>query len=160
MADKDLEIEEEIPPEESENKKNNGKDSTDGLTLKEKDKILYVHPSDSPGTLLAHKFEGTGFVTWKRAFLVRLSTKSKIGFVTGAVKRDDFPLEKQSNWDKANGMVLAWLFFALDVPIKESVIYFATAAEVWADLCERWDYPPGTRLYALRQESHKIEQGT
>ncbi|KAH0647561.1 hypothetical protein KY285_032809 [Solanum tuberosum] len=45
---------------------------------------LYIHPSDSAGSVLVPvPFDGVGFRSWKRGVLRSLSVKNKLGFING-----------------------------------------------------------------------------
>ena len=60
---------------------------------------LYVATSDHPGMVIANKFGGIGFQTWKRTVLISLMTKNKAGIVDGSVTRSADDENKAKAWD-------------------------------------------------------------
>lgn len=50
--------------------------------------VYYIHPSDANSTqLVSVKFNGVGYTNWKRAMMLCLSAKNKLGFVTGTIPK-------------------------------------------------------------------------
>ena len=98
-----------------------------------------LHHSDHPGMILVSKvLEGDNYSTWSRAMKISLSAKNKIGFVTGSIKRPSSTDNAFSSWQRCNDMVISWLLNSIHPDIASSVIYAETAAEIWADLQERF----------------------
>ena len=61
----------------------------------------YIHPFDSNSAqLVSFKFNGEGYTSWKRAMLLTLSAKNKVGFVDGGHKS---PVDELSAEYKACG---------------------------------------------------------
>uniref|UniRef100_A0A803LD36 Uncharacterized protein n=1 Tax=Chenopodium quinoa TaxID=63459 RepID=A0A803LD36_CHEQI len=68
--------------------------------------IYYIHPSDANSAhLVSFKFNGDGFTSWKRAMLLTLSAKNKVGFVNGDYCRpvDEASVERKA-WDRCNDL--------------------------------------------------------
>ncbi|KAI4347851.1 hypothetical protein L6164_008628 [Bauhinia variegata] len=76
--------------------------------------------SDSPGVLLVSKqFDGAGLNAWKRAMVIALSAKKKLGFATGEVKQLDSNSPLLNLWSRCNSMVINWILNALSKEIVD-----------------------------------------
>ncbi|XP_035830652.1 uncharacterized protein LOC118479895 [Helianthus annuus] len=117
---------------------------------------LYLHPSDHPGMILVSKqFDGTGFGSWKRAMMIALSAKNKLGFVTGTVTNSS----NSDLWQRCNDMVISWIINTLAREISESVLYVQTASQLWKELNDRYGQANGTKFYQLQKSLCEISQG-
>lgn len=70
----------------------------------------YIHPSDNPG--MKHfllKFDGNGYIDWKRSMLISLSAKNKTGFVDGTMQKPISTDVTFKAWDRCNSMMISWL---------------------------------------------------
>ncbi|KAL2895584.1 Retrovirus-related Pol polyprotein from transposon RE2 [Bienertia sinuspersici] len=64
---------------------------------------LYIHPSDGPTTISIDKLTGAAdYRPWRRTMEISLAAKRNLGFVTGAVKRDEKDNMKQELKYKLN----------------------------------------------------------
>ncbi|KAL5787778.1 hypothetical protein ACOSP7_004727 [Xanthoceras sorbifolium] len=71
---------------------------------------FYIHPSNSPGTvLISQLLNGDNYPTWRHAMRMALSTKNKMGFITGTIIKPQSPKAKIVEWERCNDMVLSWL---------------------------------------------------
>lgn len=120
---------------------------------------LYLHPSDGSGTVVVEKLQGpSNYRPWKRSLEIILSSKRKLGFVTGSVKRDSTDQVKQEAWDTCNDMVIAWLIHNVSESIRQTVMYTPTAKEIWEDLQDRFESTSGARRYQLRKSVYETKQ--
>ncbi|XP_022030833.1 uncharacterized protein LOC110931759 [Helianthus annuus] len=55
-------------------------------------------------------------------------------------------------------MVISWILNTLSHEIRGSVIYYATAQQLWNDLSERFGQSNGARLYQLQKSLGEISQ--
>jgi len=84
---------------------------------------LFIHPSDQPRQILvADAFSGEDFDSWKRTFLIALSSKNKVGFVDGTIARptNDSPLLLY--WQRCKDLVASWILNSLRKEISGSVV--------------------------------------
>lgn len=84
---------------------------------------MFIHPSDHPGQILvADVFNGEDFESWKRTFLIALSSKNKVGFIDGKVSRpaDNSPLLSYY-WQRCNDLVASWILNSLHKDILGTV---------------------------------------
>ncbi|KAL6350458.1 hypothetical protein AAG906_019105 [Vitis piasezkii] len=87
---------------------------------------LFHSPFGSPGLVLISKsLNGDNYSAWKRAMILALNSKNKLGFVNGSIKApsEEIDPEGYATWSRCNDMVHSG-----------SVIYYSTAHEVWEDL--------------------------
>ncbi|KAH0650685.1 hypothetical protein KY284_030597 [Solanum tuberosum] len=122
---------------------------------------LFLHPSDSPGmTLVNTNFDGHGFAGWKRAFLIALSAKNKLGFINETCRAPSATSTHLPLWNRCNDMVTSWILNSLSKEIAASVLYSKTAESLWTDLEDRFGQSNGARLYHLQKEISDLVQGT
>ncbi|XP_076930389.1 uncharacterized protein LOC143595170 [Bidens hawaiensis] len=112
---------------------------------------LFLHPSDHPGMLLVSKpFDGLGFGAWKRAMAISLSAKNKLVFVNG-----EFASPTDSSqvplWNRFNDMVISWILNTLSPEISGSVLYVASARQLWLELNDRYGQDNGAKYYQLQK---------
>ncbi|KAH0769437.1 hypothetical protein KY290_013418 [Solanum tuberosum] len=111
----------------------------------------YLHPSYALGmVLVSSPFDGKGFGGWKRAMLIALSAKNKIGFIDGNLpKPAAAPL--LNAWTRCNGTVLSWLLNSLSKDIAESVLYSHSDQYLWEDLEARYGQTNGQTLPTTKE---------
>lgn len=114
-----------------------------------------LHHSDHPGMILVSKsLDGDNYSTWRRAMIISLNAKSKIGFVDGTLKAPSAKTkpEDYAAWKKCNDMVLSWILNSLTPDIADSVIFYDTAHEVWEDLQNRFSQSNAPRIFQIEKE--------
>ncbi|KAK8571084.1 hypothetical protein V6N13_025641 [Hibiscus sabdariffa] len=94
---------------------------------------LYLHPSDTPGTvLISHQLSRIdNYTVWSRSLRIALLAKNKLGFIDGNCKCESY---SQSSLQ-------------------------AHAALVWADLKKRFNKVDGSRIFYLHREIATSNQG-
>ncbi|KAL2938296.1 O-glucosyltransferase rumi [Bienertia sinuspersici] len=99
-------------------------DKTENTNTIEPTSPLYLHPSDGNGSIMVEKLQGaSNYRPWKRSFEIILASKRKLGFVTGAVKRDERDKVKQEALDTCNNMIISWIVPNVSDSIKQSIMY-------------------------------------
>ncbi|XP_075086083.1 uncharacterized protein LOC142168823 [Nicotiana tabacum] len=95
----------------------------------------YLHTSDYPGmNLVSSAFDGRAYGGWRRAIVIALSAKNKLGFIDGTLALPDADYGLQRAWSRCNDMVLSWLLNSVSKEIAESVLYSQSANDLWNDL--------------------------
>ncbi|XP_070054846.1 uncharacterized protein [Nicotiana tomentosiformis] len=85
---------------------------------------FFLHPLDYPSmNLVSSTFDGKSYGAWRRAVVIALSAKNKLGFIDGTFSIPDENSSLQSAWARGNDMVLSWLLNSLSKEITESVLY-------------------------------------
>ncbi|KAH0680291.1 hypothetical protein KY284_021376 [Solanum tuberosum] len=92
---------------------------------------LYVHPSDTPGTVpIPFQLKGSeNYGIWRRSMTIALQAKRKLGFVTCVCTKDLVRDEHHEHWETCNAL-------------------------------ERFDKVNRMRIYQLHREINTIVQGT
>ena len=99
-----------------------------------KDNPFYPHPSDNPGLVLVSQPLGEdNYSSWKRAMVLALESKNKIGFVDGSIQQPEPENPQFRAWKRNNNLVASWLINSINKEITASVIYSDTAAAIWHD---------------------------
>ncbi|XP_060188843.1 uncharacterized protein LOC132617784 [Lycium barbarum] len=120
----------------------------------------YLHPSDYPGmSLVSSPFDGKSYGGWKRAAVIALSAKNKLGFVDNTLALPSVESGLQKAWLRCNDMVLSWLLNSLSKEIAESVLYSQNAKDLWSDLEDRFGQANGAKLFQLQKELNAVVQG-
>ena len=80
---------------------------------------LYLHLSDGSNSITVEKLlVAANYRSWRRSFEIGLTSKRKLGFVTGTQKRDLNNLIKQEAWDTCNCIVISWIINNVSVLLK------------------------------------------
>ncbi|RVX09347.1 hypothetical protein CK203_015309 [Vitis vinifera] len=121
----------------------------------------FTHHSDHPGLVLISKsLNGDNYSAWKRAMILALNSKNKLGFVNGSIKApsEEIDPEGYATWSRCNDMVHSWIVNTLNPEIANSVIYYSTAHEVWEDLCERFSQSNAPRIFEIQRDIACLRQ--
>ncbi|KAL8128501.1 hypothetical protein V2J09_017656 [Rumex salicifolius] len=121
---------------------------------------LWLHHSERSNYVLSTQLlNDNNYYKWRRASEISLKAKSKMAFVSGAVSKSalDSPIFPQ--WERCNSMVTSWFFHSVEKDIAESLLYFDTTAEIWADLQVRFGSPNSSRIFQVQKELFTVSQG-
>ncbi|RVW95625.1 Retrovirus-related Pol polyprotein from transposon TNT 1-94 [Vitis vinifera] len=121
----------------------------------------FTHHSDHPGLVLISKsLNGDNYSAWKRAMILALNSKNKLGFVNGSIKApsEEIDPEGYATWSRCNDMVHSWIVNTLNPEIADNVIYYSTAHEVWEDLCERFSQSNAPRIFEIQRDIACLRQ--
>ncbi|KAL2896108.1 Gag polyprotein [Bienertia sinuspersici] len=111
----------------------------------------YIHPSDGPGSVVVDKLQGSSnYRAWRRDMELSLGAKRKLGFVTGAVKKDESDPLKKSQWDTCNDMIISWICrsicsdygarkYSLSKQLYETRQNGRTVAEFYTEMRVMWE---------------------
>ncbi|KAI3842689.1 hypothetical protein MKX03_027353 [Papaver bracteatum] len=97
----------------------------------------FIHHSDNPSTsLVTPVLSGDNYGTWIRAITMALRAKNKLGFVDGTLVKpsSDADPKDVASWERSNDLVSSWLLHSFAPDIRNSILYAATAHEIWKDL--------------------------
>lgn len=120
---------------------------------------LYLHPSYGNNFMVVEKLQGsTNYRSWKRLMEIALSSKRKLGIVTGAIRRDATDIVKGEAWDTCNNMIISWIFGAVSESIKKSIMFVSDAHYIWKNLEERFALTNGSRKYKLNKDLYETKQ--
>nr|XP_033510381.1 uncharacterized protein LOC117275130 [Nicotiana tomentosiformis] len=98
---------------------------------------FFLHPSDYPGmNLVFSAFDGKSYGAWRRAVVIALSIKNKLGFIDGTL----FIPDENSG-------------------LQRSVLYSHNAKDLWNDLEDRFGQTNVAKLFQLQKELSAVVQG-
>ncbi|RVW13323.1 hypothetical protein CK203_088995 [Vitis vinifera] len=83
----------------------------------------FTHHSDHPGLVLISKsLNEDNYSAWKRAMILALKSKNKLGFVNGSIKAlsEEIDPEGYATWSRCNDMVHSWIINTLNPEIADS----------------------------------------
>ncbi|XP_019238294.1 PREDICTED: uncharacterized protein LOC109218385 [Nicotiana attenuata] len=96
---------------------------------------LYLHPFDNPGAMFVSvAFDGIGYRSWRNSVLSGLSTKNKLGFISGECKQPDPSSQQFRQWERCDNMVTSWILNSLSKETAVSVEYANDGVELWKEL--------------------------
>ncbi|KAL5571511.1 hypothetical protein UlMin_021108 [Ulmus minor] len=88
----------------------------------------FLHNEDHPSlNLVLNPLNGANYHTWRRAMLMSLNAKNKIGFFNGAISR---PLSTDlifNAWSRCNSMISFWIINVVTRDIADSLLYLDSA---------------------------------
>ncbi|KAL9230523.1 hypothetical protein vseg_005862 [Gypsophila vaccaria] len=87
-----------------------------------------------------------------------LSTKRKLGYVTGQVTKPTTDTTKQEAWESSNHLVISWILQNVSERIKLVVMYGDTAKEIWDVLEKRYTVANRAKKFKLSRETYEIDQ--
>ena len=121
---------------------------------------LYIHPSDQPGQpLVSTPFNGDNFDNWRRSVIIALSAKHKVALIDGSCECPASTAPLYIFWQRNKAMVLSWLLNSLNDSIRNSVLYFESARELWLDLEGRFGQSNKARLFQVQKDVSCLSQG-
>ncbi|XP_070017967.1 uncharacterized protein [Nicotiana sylvestris] len=96
---------------------------------------LYLYPTDNPRTVVvADKFNGMGYGSWRRGMLIGLSCKNKLGIINGTISKPNSTSPLFEAWCRCNDMVIAWILNSLEAEIQK-------IKKLWDELAYSITYP-------------------
>ena len=91
--------------------------------------------------------------------LIALSVKNKLGFVDGSILEPQGTDNNLLNpWIRNNNIVISWILNSVSKEISASIIFAASAREIWLDLRDRFQQKNGPRIFQLRRELMNLRQ--
>ncbi|XP_074265515.1 uncharacterized protein LOC141587952 [Silene latifolia] len=124
----------------------------------------YLHPSDNPNLAVTQTvFNYNNYELWADAVKNGLDAKNKLGFIEGKVKKprtvDGEDNIEEMAWRQCNAMLKAWLRNVIDEKLHLSIDFEVTAAEVWAELKDRYSARNAPRVHQLKGDLSECKQG-
>lgn len=119
----------------------------------------YLHHGDSPRTILVSQLlQADNYPTWSRSMIMALSVKNKIGFIDGSITKPSTSSSQYVVWLRCNNMVISWILNSISKDLAASVIYIASAREIWSDPKDRLSQSNGPRVFQLQMVISTLSQ--
>lgn len=120
----------------------------------------FLQSSDNPGiALVTQSLTVQNYQQWSRSVKLALSAKNKVGLIDGSQPKPAENSPLYAFWHRCNDMVLSWLLNSISTEIRDSVVYFSTAQEIWEDLAIRFSQGNVPRIFQLKKELTSLNQG-
>ena len=102
---------------------------------------LYLHPSNTPGSMLIpQQLIGIeNYTGWSNSMRVALLAKNKIGFIDGNFRKEHYKGDLEHEWERCNVFVLSWITNSVLKELANGLMFSYNAHNVWKDLKERFD---------------------
>lgn len=121
---------------------------------------FHLHSNENPALVLVSPvLNGDNYHSWSRSMVIALKSKNKLQFVDGTLTAPSSGDAQFPSWERCNTMVLSWIMHSIDNSIAQSLIWMDTAADVWADLRERFGRGDAIRICDLQEEIYNLRQG-
>lgn len=104
-------------------------------------------------------FDGSNFHRWNKVVKISLTTKVKIGFITGSCKEPAKGDPNLDQWRRCDSMVISWLLNSMTTELSNVFLYASSAKELWDELCERFGQSNGPLLFQVQKEIADLVQG-
>ncbi|KAL3717001.1 hypothetical protein ACJRO7_008561 [Eucalyptus globulus] len=119
----------------------------------------FLHHSDNPrSNLIGMVLMGDNYNNWSRAMEISLSTKKKMVFVTGEIKKASCNRSYLASWIRVNNMILSWILNSIHPDLVPTVLYAESIVDVWANLRECFSPSNGPRIFHLEQKICTLAQ--
>ncbi|KAK9750465.1 hypothetical protein RND81_02G199300 [Saponaria officinalis] len=123
------------------------------------DDPFYLTSSDFPGMqIVSAQFNGRNYLHWSRGVTMALSSKNKLGFVTGKTAMPSANSSKFQQWIRCDSMVRCWLINSMIPAIKDVFMMCKNAKQIWTEVQERYGQSNGPLLFQLKKDLRNISQ--
>ncbi|KMT15193.1 hypothetical protein BVRB_3g063040 [Beta vulgaris subsp. vulgaris] len=120
---------------------------------------LFLHHADHPSYILSPEpLDGNNYNQWKRACIISLKAKNKLGLVTGKCPKPASSSPHLSQWERCDNMVISWLIHSMAKDIASSILYCDSSAEIWSELEIRYAHMSGTKIYKIHKDITNFSQ--
>lgn len=92
--------------------------------------------------------------------LKALTAKNKVAFVDSSLQKPDQSDPILGVWRHWNNIVISWILKSVFRDIADSVLYLATAREIWVDLRERFRQNNALRVFQIKKHLAALQQGS
>ncbi|KAM6577590.1 hypothetical protein CsatB_029427 [Cannabis sativa] len=100
------------------------------------------------------------YSTWRRSMLIALVARNKVKFVNGKLPQPDEDHDDYDSWCRCNNTVISWILHAISDEIADNIMYHDNAAEIWAELHERFTEKNAPRIFEAKKMMEILTQGS
>ena len=138
-----------------------GQVNSEIVVVEDSSSPYFLHNGDHPGlNLVSNLLIGANYHTWRRAMLMALTTKNKVGFVDGTISRPMSHDLIYGAWNRCNSMISSWIINAVSREIADSLLYLDSACDIWKDLNDRFNQGNGPRIFQIKKQLSALNQGS
>ncbi|KAL6312522.1 hypothetical protein AAG906_021215 [Vitis piasezkii] len=117
-----------------------GQVNSEIVVVEDSSSPYFLHNGDHPGlNLVSNLLTGANYHTWRRAMLMALTAKNKVGFVDGTISRPMSHDLIYGAWNRCNSMISSWIINVVSREIADSLLYLDSACDIWRDLNDRFN---------------------
>ncbi|RVW95994.1 hypothetical protein CK203_027647 [Vitis vinifera] len=117
-----------------------GQVNSEIVVVEDSSSPYFLHNGDHPRlNLVSNLLTGANYHTWRRAMLMALTAKNKVGFVDGTISRPMSHDLIYGAWNRCNSMISSWIINAVSREIADSLLYLNSACDIWRDLNDRFN---------------------
>ncbi|RVW20422.1 Retrovirus-related Pol polyprotein from transposon RE1 [Vitis vinifera] len=117
-----------------------GQVNSEIVVVEDSSSPYFLHNGDHPGlNLVSNLFTRANYHTWRRAMLMALTAKNKVGFVDGTISRPMSHDLIYGAWNRCNSMISSWIINAVSREIAYSLLYLDSACDILRDLNDRFN---------------------
>ncbi|KAK6150364.1 hypothetical protein DH2020_015296 [Rehmannia glutinosa] len=118
-----------------------------------------LYSSDHPGlSLVTSQLTGNNYLSWRRAMLIALGAKTKLGFIDGKIDVPEEDSPKYDQWRKVDSIVISWILNSISKDLVDAFIYSNSAKELWDDIAKRFGDCNGPMIYQLERDIANMNQ--
>ena len=138
-----------------------GQVNSEIVVVEDSSSPYFLHNGDHPGlNLVSNLLTGANYHTWRRAMLMALTAKNKVGFVDGTISRPMSHDLIYGAWNRCNSMISSWIINAVSREIADSLLYLDSACDIWKDLNDRFNQGNGPRIFQIKKQLSALNQGS
>ncbi|XP_075491465.1 uncharacterized protein LOC142529734 [Primulina tabacum] len=131
------------------------------VAFEDSSSLFYLQNGDHSGlVLVSHPLSGNNYNTWSGAMNMALTAKKKISFVDGTSVRPSVEDLLYGAWIRCNSMIISWILNSVSREIADSLMYIATAHEIWIDLRDRFHQSNAPRIFQIKKLLNGLQQGS
>uniref|UniRef100_A0A803Q579 peroxidase n=1 Tax=Cannabis sativa TaxID=3483 RepID=A0A803Q579_CANSA len=122
----------------------------------------FLSNGDNPSVVLVPKIlKGSeNYNTWRRSMLIALVARNKVKFVNVKLPQPNKDHDDYDSWCRCNSTVISWILHAISDEIADSIMYHDNAAEIWAELHERFNEKNAPRIFEAKKTMQSLTQGS
>lgn len=115
--------------------------------------------NDNPNTLIS-TVRLNNFLPWFHSAQIYITSKGKLGYLTGATKAPDPTSATFPKWEAENAIVMSWLLHSMKPEISHTFMYLPTSKAIWDSMIQAYSRKGNkARMYDLRQKVSLFRQG-
>lgn len=123
---------------------------------------LFLNSNDNSGAIFIFlQLRGPeNYSVWSQVMKIAILGRSKLGFIDGTCKRENYGTNLVDLWERCNAIVLSWLMNCVSPDLLSGIVYSSNASAISNDLKERLDKVNCSRIFQIHKEIATASKGT